>query len=179
MLNCDLRELKLVLTSKNPYVLCKAGTTKNKKMAKQYIDVPLAIEFERHISSKMPGAPVFGIQRRDNMADMIRRDLAVARDKWLKETKDPAERRRRLASDYLAPVNHDGEDLVFHSLRHTCGAWLALAGEHPKTVQTVMRHASITLTMDTYGHLFPGQTESAPAKIREVIDGQVSLGKAG
>ena len=48
--------------------------------------------------------------------------------------------------------------LVFHSLRHTCGTWLALAGEAPKTIQEVMRHKDITLTMDTYGHLFPGQT---------------------
>lgn len=30
-------------------------------------------------------------------------------------------------------------------------------GGHPKEVQTLMRHSTITLTMDTYGHLFPGQ----------------------
>jgi len=32
-----------------------------------------------------------------------------------------------------------------------------LAGAHPKAVQSIMRHSTITLTMDTYGHLFPGQ----------------------
>ena len=41
------------------------------------------------------------------------------------------------------------------ALRHTCGAWAALGGAHPKAVQTLMRHSAITLTMDTYGHLFP------------------------
>ena len=53
--------------------------------------------------------------------------------------------------------SHDGEHLDFHSLRHTCGAWLAMTGARPKAVQAVMRHSTITLTMDTYGHLFPGQ----------------------
>ncbi len=52
----------------------------------------------------------------------------------------------REASDFLADVNHEGEHLDFHGLRHTCGAWLAMAGVHPKVVQTVMRHGSITLT---------------------------------
>ena len=51
----------------------------------------------------------------------------------------------------------EGGVLEFHCLRHACGAWLALAGAHPKAVQSIMRHSTITLTMDTYGHLFPGQ----------------------
>ncbi|MBI3862791.1 MAG: site-specific integrase, partial [Planctomycetia bacterium] len=37
-------------------------------------------------------------------------------------------------------------------MRHTCGAWLAMAGAHPKAVQAIMRHSTIVLTMDTYGH---------------------------
>lgn len=52
----------------------------------------------------------------------------------------------------------------FHGLRHTCGAWLAQAGAHPKVVQTIMRHSSITLTMDRYGHLFPGEASEAVAR---------------
>lgn len=47
--------------------------------------------------------------------------------------------------------------LAFHGLRHTCGAWLGMAGAHPKAVQAIMRYSIIVLTMDTYGHLFPGQ----------------------
>ena len=40
---------------------------------------------------------------------------------------------------------------------HSCGAWLASAGAHAKEVQTIMRHLTIKLTMDTYGHMLPGQ----------------------
>ena len=102
---------------------------------------------------------------------MLRADLAAARAAWLKEAKDDAERAQREASDFLLPTNHAGEVLDFHSLRHTTGAWLALAGCHPKVIQTVMRHSSITLTMDAYGHLFPGQVADAIRKLPDMLDG--------
>lgn len=104
------------------------------------------------------------------MAGMLRADLAEARDQWLKAAKrDPQLAAQREQDDFLLSVNHEGELLDFHSLRHTCGAWLATTGVHPKVVQTVMRHQSITLTMDTYGHLFPGQEADAVARMRELL----------
>ena len=59
-------------------------------------------------------------------------------------------------SDFLLPVDHEGRQFDFHALRHTCGAWLAMAGENPKTIQTIMRHSTITLTMDTLRAPVPG-----------------------
>jgi len=44
-----------------------------------------------------------------------------------------------------------------------------MTGAHPKVVQTVMRHQSITLTMDTYGHRFPGQEADAVGRMRELL----------
>jgi hypothetical protein len=35
------------------------------------------------------------------------------------------------------------------------------AGVNPKALQTFMGHASITVTLDRYGHLFPGSEEEA------------------
>ena len=40
---------------------------------------------------------------------------------------------------------------------------------YPKVVQQVMRHQSITLTMDTYGHLFPGQEADAVSRLRQML----------
>ena len=40
-----------------------------------------------------------------------------------------------------------------------------MTGAHPKVVQQVMRHSSITLTMDTYGHIFPGQETEAVGRL--------------
>ena len=107
---------------------------------------------------------------RPNVAAMFRADVADARQAWLKAAKrDAKESMRRVESDFLSEKNHEGEFLDFHSLRHTCGAWLAMAGAHPKAVQSVMRHSTIVLTMDTYGHLFPGQDAATVARLPNMM----------
>ncbi len=160
---------RMFLDGDKPFVTCKAGSTKNKKLARQYIQAELADRLTTHLATKAPQAAVFAMPHETNVAKMLREDLADARQRWLKATKDPAERIRREQSDFLADVNHEGEVFDFHCLRHTTGAWLALANVHPKVVQTVMRHSSITLTMDTYGHLFPGQESDAVQQMRGVM----------
>lgn len=47
-----------------------------------------------------------------------------------------------------------------HDLRHTAVALLIAAGAHPKAIQSRMGHASISVTLDRYGHLFPEQDEA-------------------
>jgi integrase len=42
---------------------------------------------------------------------------------------------------------------TFHSLRHTFATALVKQRQHPKIVQSLLGHASITQTMDTYSHL--------------------------
>jgi hypothetical protein len=103
-------------------------------------------------------------------ARTIQAHLTAARRAWIAEARSaPEEYLRREHSDFLAAANHEGEVIDFHALRHTCGAWLAMAGAHPKVVQTVMRHSTITLTMDTYGHLFPGQDPEAVARMPNIV----------
>ena len=51
------------------------------------------------------------------------------------------------------------------------GAWLALAGVHVKTIQSVMRHKDVTLTLDTYGHLFRSMEAEAVARMGLMIMG--------
>jgi integrase len=43
----------------------------------------------------------------------------------------------------------------FHDLRHFYASALIAANLNPKVIQVRLGHASITETMDTYGHLFP------------------------
>jgi integrase len=45
------------------------------------------------------------------------------------------------------------QGFTFHSLRHTFATALFKRGEHPKIVQSLLGHASIVQTMDTYSHL--------------------------
>ena len=169
----ELRSLsrgRLFLDADPPYITCKAGSTKNGKDARQYIQVALAGELHLHIATKAPRAKVFSMPAKEDVAAMLRADLADARRARMRKAKhDPQEYLRRQESDFLAAENHEGEVLDFHSLRHTCGAWLAMAGVHPKVVQTVMRHSTITLTMDTYGHLFPGQEAEAVSRLPDML----------
>jgi integrase len=77
-------------------------------------------------------------------------------------------------------------DLRVHDLRHTTVALLVKAGAHPKAVQRHMRHSSIQVTLDTYGHLFPDEQdrlareldsafETAQANVPRPIDGPLAL----
>ena len=174
----ELRSLtrgRIVGDSSPPFVTCKAGSTKNGELARQFIQPNLASDLLAHVSKKSPHAPIFNMPHETDVADMFRDDLGDARKAWLSEAKkDPDEYSRREQSDFLMAASHDGETADFHSLRHTCGAWLALAGEHPKVIQSIMRHASITLTMDTYGHLFPSQEADAVAKLDDLLSGSIT-----
>jgi integrase len=42
-----------------------------------------------------------------------------------------------------------------HDLRHTAATYLLSRGVHPKVVQELLGHSSITLTMDVYSHVLP------------------------
>jgi integrase len=48
-----------------------------------------------------------------------------------------------------------------HTLRHTFASMLIQAGESLAYVKEQLGHASITLTVDTYGHLIPGTNKAA------------------
>lgn len=61
------------------------------------------------------------------------------------------------------------QSLRFHDLRHRYASVLIEAGLDALTVKTLMGHASITETFDTYGHLFPNQSERAAEAITAAI----------
>jgi len=47
-------------------------------------------------------------------------------------------------------------EIRFHDLRHTAATLLLSRGVHPKLVQELLGHATMTQTMDTYSHVLPG-----------------------
>jgi integrase len=50
--------------------------------------------------------------------------------------------------------------LRFHDLRHTAASLLIAQGANPKQIQERLGHASITLTLGTYGHLLDGHDDA-------------------
>jgi integrase len=57
----------------------------------------------------------------------------------------------------------------FHNLRHTCATILLGKGTHPKIVQEMLGHATITQTMDTYSHVLPDMQDSAVSAMQEAF----------
>jgi integrase len=60
--------------------------------------------------------------------------------------------------------------ITLHEARHTYASLLIAAGVSSKAVSTYMGHASITITLDRYGHLFPGNE----AEAANLLDGYLT-----
>ncbi|CAN5548750.1 site-specific integrase [soil metagenome] len=56
-----------------------------------------------------------------------------------------------------------------YDLRHTCATLLLARNVHPKYVQELLGHASITLTLDTYSHVLPGMDGGATSAMEEAL----------
>jgi integrase len=55
-----------------------------------------------------------------------------------------------------------------HKLRHTAASLAIAAGADVKVVQTMLGHASATMTLDVYGHLFPDRLD----EVADALDRQ-------
>lgn len=62
------------------------------------------------------------------------------------------------------------EDLNFHSLRHFYASGLIQAGCDVVTVQHAMGHHNATVTLNTYGHLWPDAADRTQAATADLID---------
>src|SRR5207248_8956630 len=78
----------------------------------------------------------------------------------------------RRAVAQTAGQGQDGfpEGLRFHDLRHTCAALLVAQGAHPRAIMERLGHSSISVTLNTYGHLFPSVDEALTDRLDSVFN---------
>ena len=57
-----------------------------------------------------------------------------------------------------------------HDLRHTAAALMIQAGYPPKMLQEILGHASITTTLDLYGHLYPGDMDKYADRLGDAAE---------
>jgi hypothetical protein len=55
----------------------------------------------------------------------------------------------------------DLPSITLHEARHTYASLMIAAGVNAKALSTFMGHAAIAVTLDLYGHLFPGSEDEA------------------
>jgi integrase len=61
-------------------------------------------------------------------------------------------------------------DIRFHDLRHTAATLMLQCDVHPKVVQEMLGHSSITITLDTYSHVLPVMQYEAARKLDELLN---------
>lgn len=80
---------------------------------------------------------------------------------------DPAILRRRTRKRWK---DAGLQPLGFHEGRHTFASIGIAAGLNAKTLSTYLGHATITITLDRYGHLMPGSEVEARALLDSYLD---------
>ncbi len=82
---------------------------------------------------------------------------------------------RRYLLDIYKKVLKDNDIKLrkFHDLRHTYATRLFELGENPKTVQELLGHSSLSITLDTYTHVLDDMKNKAISKLNDLY---VSMG---
>jgi integrase len=65
-------------------------------------------------------------------------------------------------------VNNGFKERKFHDLRHTYATRLFELKEEPKTVQSLLGHSNISITLDTYTHVLESMKEKAATKLNDL-----------
>jgi integrase len=122
---------------KNNTIFVKGECTKNREDAVQHISLQTAQLLKQYIKGKKLDVRLFALP--DKTSKMIQQDCEAAGVK----------------------IENNKGKIKFHSLRHTCGSFLAAKGVHPKVIQDIMRHKDINLTMSRYTHTLKGLIAAA------------------
>jgi len=99
---------------------------------------------------------------------MLKADLRRARAWWIREVRNPAERRRRRESSFLMSRDASNRVVDFHALRHTFITRLARSGVMPAVAKSLARHSTIVLTMDHYTHTLIEDERAALDRLPEI-----------
>jgi integrase len=67
------------------------------------------------------------------------------------------------------------EPIGLHECRHTFASLMIAAGVNAKSLSAYMGHSSVTITLDRYGHLMPGNEREAAS----LLDGYIAHATAG
>jgi len=134
-----------------PTVTVQAAYSKHRRNDVQPVRRDLADILQPWLEAKEAGRPVFTMP--DKAAKMMKKDLAEARETWVKEDGPSEARKRRKDLCFLAYRDSAGLVADFHALRHTYISRLVRSGANIKVAQELARHSTPTLTLGRYAHM--------------------------
>jgi len=82
----------------------------------------------------------------------------------------PISRRDLITRSFKPLLQRAGlPNTLFHDLRHTCATLLLGRSVHAKLGQELLRHATISVTLDTYSHVLLSMTYQTATTIEDVL----------
>lgn len=142
------------LDAEPPTCTVEAGYSKRRKRDVQPLPDALVEPLRAWLAGFDLGERVFlGIA--GDTARMLRSDLAAARAAWLKAAEQEPESvlQEMQASDFLLYADRLGHVADFHSLRVLYVSRVVASGASVKEAQTLARHSTPLLTMNTYSRV--------------------------
>jgi len=72
-------------------------------------------------------------------------------------------------SKHFFKMHHLPDSFSFHGLRHVHASYLIAAGVPVKVISERLGHSSISITLDTYGHILEGQDDAAAEAFNRIV----------
>ena len=127
-------------------VTVRAGYAKNSREETLLLPRELSQSLQAHLTNKLPSARAFNLPHENKIAEMVRADLADARQAWLDDRATADERQKREATTFLCYKDDAGRCRDFHAFRHTYCVWVL---HHLKAdvleAQRLMRVSSLAI----------------------------------
>ncbi|MBL1216014.1 MAG: hypothetical protein D8M59_00800 [Planctomycetes bacterium] len=133
-----------------PTVTVSAAYSKRRRDDVQPIRPDFADELADWLQDRPSDGPVFPLPDKPHV--LFKADIRSARARWIRDTADRAERRRRRDSDTLRTVDAAGRRLDMHGLRHTFITRVVQSGASARVSMELARHSTPTLTIGRYAH---------------------------
>jgi len=96
-------------------------------------------------------------------------DLSAARSGWLAEARSDVEKQEMQATDFLLYSDRQGHVADFHSLRVLFISRVVASGASVKEAQTLARHSTPLLTMNTYSRATLLDVADAVSGLRDLL----------
>jgi len=110
-----------------------------------------------------------GFVHRSAFGDMWRRAVRLARTCGKPAATNANQDHKQCADRCANPAHMVPHGTRFHDLRHFYASALIAANLNPKVIQARLGHATVSETMDTYGHLFQDADELGIGAVDEAL----------
>lgn len=137
----------------------------------EVIDSPKTRQARRVIDLDADTLAVMKQHRTDQLQELMAVGVPTGQRVFTNELGDPL-RPSSVGQAFRRLV--DGCDVPrirLHDLRHTHATHLLAAGVNPRVVSERLGHSSVSFTLDTYGHVMPGQQADAAAAAAALLNG--------